>query len=135
MFSIKEASYGLDLSFGELVPAEEMARWVVEVTAALYKQKRPFGVLVDLRTLKPLNDEAAEYLQRGEQRFLRAGLERAAVVFDTALVKMQFKRLAKAAGLIEPVRFFDAAKPGWEERAQAWVVSGKEPEQQAAGTG
>jgi len=127
MFSIKETSYGLRIVLGDTIQESEMAKWAEFVTASLRNQKRPFGVLIDLRTLKPLTPAAAEQLQQTAKNFLRAGLERTTMVYDSALLKLQFKRLSAEAGLASLARFVDAGLPDWEDRAQAWVVNGKEP--------
>jgi hypothetical protein len=129
MYSIEKTNYGFKLTFGDFVKAEEMEQWVSESKQALTGQVDPFGVLVDMRTLKPLPPEAQTVMQEGQKLFKEKGLERSVVVVATSLTAMQFKRLAKESGIYEWERYLDeATEPNWEQKGLSWITEAVDPD-------
>lgn len=58
MYHIENTSYGLKLSFSGFIAKPEMEAWAGEVPLAYSRAGTKFGVLVDMRDLKPLSADA-----------------------------------------------------------------------------
>ncbi len=129
MYKIEKKPFGFKLVFGDAIEVDEMKRWSAESAKALVGQSGKFGVLVDMRTLKPLKADAQAVMVEGQKQYKVKGMERSAVAVPNAIVAMQFKRLAQDSGIYQWERYIDCAKhPDWENVAEAWLVSGKDPD-------
>jgi hypothetical protein len=71
--------------------------------------KGGFGVFVDMRTLKPLPEDAQKVMEEGQKLFKQKGMTRSVVIVTGALTKMQFKRIAQETGIYEWERYIDSA--------------------------
>jgi hypothetical protein len=61
----------------------------------------------------------------GQKLYKEAGMQRSAVVLNSATLTMQFIRLAKASGIYEWERYFDASSDQhWKENAMNWIKTG-----------
>ncbi len=130
MYSINKKPWGFMLVFGGTIDADEMALWVKEAEAALTSQNEKFGVLVDMRTLAPLSADAQAEMQKGQKLFKGKGMERSAVILNSAVVTMQFRRIAKETGIAAWERYIDASKHAdWEKMGVAWLTAGTEPKE------
>mgnify|MGYP001544491358 CR=1 FL=1 len=58
MYKIDKIPTGYKLTFGDRIEAPEMQKWADESHQVLKSSPAAFGVVVDMRTLKPLSDEA-----------------------------------------------------------------------------
>jgi hypothetical protein len=58
MYKIEKEKWGFTLTFGGIVNKEDLDRLFVESEQALTTCSGPFGMIVDLRTLKPLSPNA-----------------------------------------------------------------------------
>jgi hypothetical protein len=130
MYKIERRVGGFSLTFGGTVTLEELNQWLKESEEALASGNGPFGVIVDLRTLKPVPPDAQALLVQGQGLYKRAGMQRSAVILDSPLMTMQAKRLSKGSGIYAFERYIDASSdPDWEKHAVAWVKSGIDPDQ------
>jgi hypothetical protein len=130
MYSINKKPWGFMLVFGGTIEADEMARWVKESEVLLASQHEKFGVLVDMRTLAPLVADAQAQMQRGQKLFKMKGMERSVVILDSALLAMQFRRIARETGISAWERYIDASKhPDWEKMGVAWLTAATEPKE------
>ncbi len=77
----------------------------------MYAIERPFGVFVDMRTLATLQPDAQQAMQEGQLLYREAGMQRSVVIVNSAVLAMQFKRLAKQTGIYEWERYLNAATP------------------------
>ena len=111
MYKIEKPSYGFKLTFDGAVNADEMNQWVEESKKAIVGAKKDFGVLVDMRGLKPLGADAQAAMQEGQKLYKGAGMARSAVIVNSAITKMQFTRIAKETGIIEWSSEKDIRKP------------------------
>ena len=128
MYSISRKPWGFMLVFGGTIDANEMARWVKESETELSSQDEKFGVLVDMRTLVPLTEAAQEHMQKGQKLFKTKGMERSVVILNSALLTMQFRRIARETGIAAWERYIDASKhPDWEKMGVAWLTAATEP--------
>jgi len=128
MYKIEKRSSGFFLTFGGYVKREEMDNWCSDSRGQLNGTSAPFGVIVDMRELKPLPADAQEVMVRGQKLYKEAGMQRSAVILNNAVTTMQFRRLAKESGIDAWERYYDASsEPKWEEKALSWIKSGIDP--------
>lgn len=129
MYSIEKTNYGVKLVFGGMIPVDEMAKWVEESIKFVPSLPSSFGVLIDMRSLKPLQDDAKNEMTKGQILYKSKGMKRSAVILDSAILIMQFKRIAKETGIYEWERYFNASdNPSWEQSALDWLVKGVDPD-------
>ncbi len=129
MYQIQKNGYGYKLTFSDFISAEEMKCWADDSKITLQNHYGKFGVLVDMRTLKPLNSEAQEIMVSGQKVFKEKGMERSAVILSSALVTGQFKRLAQSSGIYQWERYIDASThPDFEKKAEDWIRFGSDPD-------
>ncbi len=130
MYKLDKTGYGYRIVFGDLMSAEELNRWTEDTKKTLAaKPVGPFGVFVDMRTLKPLAAEAQAVRVAGQKLYKDKGMQRSSVILSNALLTTQFKRLAKESGIYAWERYFDASSmPDWEKRAEAWITGAVDPD-------
>lgn len=129
MYNIERTDWGYQLTFGDFIKEPEMQKWVGESTEVLKAAKPGFGVLVDMRTLKPLPPEAQTAMQTGQKLYKTKGMVRSAVILSNKLLTLQFQRIAQETGIYEWERYIDAeATANWYEQGVAWVRDGVDPD-------
>ena len=130
MYKIERKSSGYLLTFGGNVERDEMERWRDDSKRALSTELAGhFGVIVDMRDLKPLAAEAQKIMVDGQKLFKEKGMKRSAVVLNNSVITLQFKRLARDSGIYEWERYIDASKTAnWVDTAIAWVRYGRDPD-------
>jgi hypothetical protein len=128
MYAIDRSHYGYKITFSGFMSAGEMSQWLKDSQASLSAQAGPFGVMVDMRELKPLAAEAQAVLQSGQKLFKARGMVRSAVILQNPIITLQFKRLAQETGIFAWERYIDASKTdSWEAKAWAWIESSVDP--------
>jgi SpoIIAA-like len=129
MNNIEVKNYGFKLVFTGQIKTEEMQEWIEKSKKKLLNSPREFGVLIDMRTLKPLAPEAQVYMIEGQKLYKQKGMKRSAVVINSATTKMQFQRLAKDTGIYEWERYIDASTtPNWEKVGESWIIDSIDPD-------
>lgn len=129
MYKIEKEKWGFTLTFGGTVNKEDLDRLFKESEQALTTCSEPFGVVVDLRTLKPLPLDAQAVVVQCQGLYKKAGMKRSAVILNSPLMTMQFKRLAKESGTHAFQCYFDASNDThWQKHAADWVESGIDPD-------
>ncbi|MBN2724618.1 MAG: hypothetical protein JXR95_11155 [Deltaproteobacteria bacterium] len=130
MFKIEKQSYGYLLHFSGNITDDEMKKWVSESEKILKTVKnKKFGIFVDMRDLKPLSPSAKEIMVSGQAIYKTAGMERSVVVVKSAVLKLQFKRIAKESGIDKWERYISSDEnPDWQKLGEEWLVSGKDPD-------
>jgi hypothetical protein len=128
MYKIEKKDFGYKLTFDGFIEQSEMNEWVNEAESALSNQSGPFGVFVDMRTLKPLDNDAQKEMEKGQKLFKLKGMERSVVILNNAITTLQFQRIAKQSGIDAWERYIDAsAEPSWEQKGIAWIKDSVEP--------
>ena len=131
MYKIERKNYGFKLTFGDFIKATEMEQWVKESEKQIQSQVGKFGVFVDMRTLKPLPQDAQEQMEKGQKMYKGKGMERSVVILDSPVTTMQFKRLAQQSGIYQWERYIDASKTSdWEKIGEAWLKSAEDPDKE-----
>ena len=69
MYNIEKKTYGYKLTFDAIINAQEMQQWVDESKTALAGASGEFGVLIDMRGLKPLAADAQAIMQEGQKLY------------------------------------------------------------------
>jgi hypothetical protein len=129
MYAIEKTLWGYKLTFGDFIQNDEMTKWVDESKTALEGAPAEFGVFVDMRSLKPLPEDAKETMTRGQKLYKEKGMVRSVVILDNPVTTMQFKRIAKESGIDQWERYIDASShPDWEAKGVAWVKEGTDPD-------
>ena len=129
MYNIEKTHYDFKLTFGDFMKADEMQKWVADSKKVLENISGEFGVFVDMRTLKPLPQDAQKFMQEGQVIYKQKGMSRSVVILDNAITMLQFKRIAQQTGIYEWERYFDAsASPNWEEKAVKWITHKIDPD-------
>jgi hypothetical protein len=132
MYKIEEKSFGFEVSFSGFLQGPEILEFRQEMETKVTGQREPFGVLVDLRESRTFPAEAQAGLMQIIGYCREHGMERNAVVVNSAITKIQAARLARETQ-IPHVRFLDAAdNPEWRRQAEDWLTQGKEPDRPSA---
>lgn len=127
MYKIERKDYGIKLTFDGFIAPEEMREYKAEFIQVLDLLPPKFGILSDMRMLKPLPTESQEILSANPELTVDRVL-RSATVLNSALVKLQTRRLANQWKLSDSKRYIDASTHAdWEKQAVDWIVHGVEP--------
>lgn len=129
MYNIEKTNYGFKLTFGDFIQAPEMKEWVEKSKEALADAPAEFYIFVDMRTLKPLPENAQPFMQEGQKLYKEKGMKRSVVILNNSVTTLQFKRIAKETGIDAWERYIDAsANENWETDGIAWLVNEKDPD-------
>ncbi len=127
MYKIERKTYGVKLTFSGFIPPDEMSAYKKEFKQVLDTLPEKFGLLSDMREMKPLPPESQAILSANPE-LTENRIERSATISDSTLVKMQAKRLTTEWNLDQTKRYIDASKhTNWETMAEAWIANGVEP--------
>ncbi|MDI6797432.1 MAG: hypothetical protein QMD09_10825 [Desulfatibacillaceae bacterium] len=128
MYKILQTSWGFLLTFGGRMDPNEMMRWFAASKTALEKAGKPFGVIVDMRTLELLGKQARQIMVNAQRYYREHGMNRSAVIVNSSLTNMQFQRIASHSSIRETERYFDEwEQSDWWQLAEDWVIRGIEP--------
>ena len=120
--------YGFKLTFEGFVTKEEIIDYIKYLKNYLNETSGNFGIVVDMRTMKPLAPESQEALTESQKLVSDRLTRSATVVSDNAIIQMQFKRLSKKSGVADTKRFIDASSDiNWEKTAENWIVRAIDP--------
>lgn len=129
MYSIEKKPWGYYLTFSDIIHKDEMTKWVSDSKKELFGHPKEFGVFVDMRKLKPLDEETQKVMVSGQQQYKAAGMNKSVVILESVAVSLQFKRLAKESGIYEWERYIAAASnPKWEQAGIDWLTKGIDPD-------
>ena len=129
MYKIEKRPSGFVLTFSGSMEAAEMKRWYDESIETLKLSPSDFGVIVDMRSLAPLKQDAQVLMIKGQQAYKLKGMKRSCVVVNDATTMIQFKRLAKESGIYAYERYLDGSKTAdWSAIAVKWVKDGIDPD-------
>ena len=115
-------------TFEGFIHPEEMQTYKDEFRLTLDLLPPQFGLLGDMRHVKPLPPESQAILSANPE-WTANRIIRSATIIDSALVKMQARRLTKEWKQDATKRYIDASQhPDWESLAVNWITHGVEPE-------
>jgi hypothetical protein len=116
------------LRFSGFVGEQEMREWLSETQSAMATSEPAPFVMVDLRQMSVLPKAAVPLMEQAQRGANESGLVRSVIIVKSAIIQMQFERMAKTTGIYEKERYISAeTNPNWERAAEAWLLSGIEP--------
>ena len=128
MHRIEETSYGYRLTFEGFLKRDEAGELLANMKSTVRPRNGGFAVLLDMRHSRAFPAEAQELIKEALAVCKDAGLERNAVVLNSAIATLQAKRLARETGIEKRVRYIDAsAEPEWEKVALGWLADAVDP--------
>jgi len=129
MHRIEETPYGYRLTFEGFLQRDDAGTLLAAMKRTVKPRAGGFSVLVDMRTSRAFPAEAQEVVKQAILFCKEAGLERNAVVANSAIATLQAKRLARETGIEAGIRYIDAAsEPDWERVAIEWLTAGIDPD-------
>ena len=126
-YSIEKKPGGLLLTFEGTLELADVEAWRTESKKYVLAYSEPFGVIVDMRKLLPLDRSVLAAFVEGQQYYAENGMSRSSVILTDRLLAMQFRRNARDSGTWARERYFDGAKDGWAKQAVDWVRYAVEP--------
>jgi hypothetical protein len=128
MYDIERTDFGYELTFGGQMDREELLEWRAESEETVANTPGSFGTLVNMRDLDTLDDDAQEVMVETQHDYREWGMERSAVLVDSATTKLQFRRLAKESGIYEWERYVDTETfDNPRSVALSWIRDGDDP--------
>ena len=128
MHRIEETSYGYRLTFEGFLQRDEAGELLAKMRSTVRPKNGGFAVLLDMRHSRAFPAEAQDLIQSALSFCKTAGLERNAVVLNSAIATLQARRLAKQTGIATWIRYIDAsAEPEWEKAAVGWLADAVDP--------
>lgn len=128
MHRFEEKNGYLRMNLSGHLGAEEMKEWFESSKVAAQRSGPPPLVMVDLREMSVLPKEAIPMMEEAQRTAKKNGLVRSVVVVKSAILQMQFQRIAKGTGISDKERYISAeTNPNWEKAAEDWLLSGIEP--------
>lgn len=127
MYKIETKDYGIKLTFADFIIRKEIEEWSEKIILFLDQLPDRFGMLIDMRELKPLPVECQEIMEKTQLKF-KTRVVRSATIVNNIITDMQFKRIGKKTGVNSHKIFIDASKvDNWEEIGVNWIVNGVKP--------
>jgi len=130
MYKIEKRPSGFIITFSGFVGIDEIKTWKEESENIFKNDVSPnFGVIINMNGLKPLSADAQNILVEGQQLYKDGGMYRSAVILDSPILQMQFKRLGKRSGITDTERYIDASSViNPIDIAISWVKDGIDPD-------
>lgn len=128
MYKVELKHYGVQLTFADVVAKPELEKWLAESQQKLKAISKPFGVLIDMRKLKPLAADAKQVMEMGQALYKKSGMQRSCVIVESAIVAVQFEQIAKQTGIYAFERYLASINhPDWEQKAVNWIKNAVDP--------
>jgi hypothetical protein len=128
MYEVSLTRGYVKITFAGRVGVDEMKEWLAASRTAMSQPNPPELFMIDLRELNGLTKDTIDIIAIGQRGAKASGLKRSAVIVKSAIIKMQFERMAKTTGIFEKERYISAeTNPNWEKAAEAWILHGSEP--------
>jgi len=128
MYNIEVTDYGMKHTFCGVLDAGELKQWFEESKLLLSSFGKQFNMVVDMRDVQPLGNQAEDIFCKGTKLFGEYGLKRGAVIMENMEVARQMRHVAKFANVQHEERYIDATTSrNWKKLCQDWVVGGIDP--------
>jgi hypothetical protein len=129
MHRIEQTKYGYKLVFEGFLQKQDLGTLLDDMKSTIRPRGNAFPVLMDMRHSRAFPREATEIIKEAFLFCKQAGMERNAVVLNSAIATLQARRLAKETGIDRWIRYIDAStEPNWERVAVDWLVKAIDPE-------
>ena len=129
MHRIEQTQYGYKLVFEGFLQKQDLSTLLDDMKQTIRSRGRKFPVLVDMRHSRAFPADAQEILKEAIRFCTQVGMERNAVVLNSAIATLQARRLAKETGIETSSRYIDAStEQDWEKIALDWLVRAVDPD-------
>jgi hypothetical protein len=129
MHRIEQTQYGYRLVFEGFLQKHDLSSLLDDMKQTIRSRGRKFPVLLDMRHSRAFPADAQEILKEAIRFFKQVGMERNAVVLNSAIATLQVRRLGKETGIDATSRYIDAStEQDWEKVAIDWMVRAVDPE-------
>jgi hypothetical protein len=118
--------YGYRCEVVSPLTAVEARKWFDDIKG-IAQSKGTYSQLIDLRRASTHPPDTSAVIQEIMRWNMSNGLQRSAVVFSGAVLKLQMSRMTRETAAESYERFFDPADPDWESKALAWLERGVSP--------
>jgi len=124
---LEETDFGFRVIFHGFMEPEAMSQLLAAVRGRV-APRTPFGVLADMRHTLAFPSDTQEVIKSCFLHLKETGMERQALVLNSAIATLQAKRLAREAGIHDRCRYVDSSQDvEWETTATDWLRHGIEP--------
>jgi hypothetical protein len=131
MHRIEATQYGYRLVLEGFLQREEVGQLLetMKKTIQPVEKGKSFPLLMDLRNSRAVPADARDLMKEAILFCKQVGMERNAVVLNSAIATLQARRLGKETGIDRWARYIDASsRPDWEKIAIDWLTGIKDPE-------
>ena len=129
MHRIEQTQYGYKLVFEGFLQKHDLSTLLDDMRRTVFSRGRKFPVLLDMRHSRAFPADAQEILKEAIRFFKQVGMERNAVVLNSAIATLQARRLGKETGIDAASRYIDAStEQDWERVALDWLVRAVDPD-------
>lgn len=129
MHRIEQTQYGYKLVFEGFLQKQDLSTLLEDMKQTVFSRGRRFPVLMDMRHSRAFPADAQEILKEALRFFKQVGMERNAVVLNSAIATLQARRLGKETGIDAASRYIDAStEQDWERIALDWLVKAVDPD-------
>jgi len=130
MHRIEATAYGYRLVLEGFLQREEVGQLLESMKKTIQpaEKGKSFPLLMDLRNSRAVPADARDLMKEAILFCKQVGMERNAVVLNSAIATLQARRLGKETGIDRWARYIDASRPDWEKVAIDWLTGVKDPE-------
>ena len=129
MHRIEQTQYGYKLIFEGFLQKHDLNTLLDDMKQTIRSRGRKFPVLLDMRHSRAFPADAQVILKEAILFFKQVGMERNAVVLNSAIATLQARRLGRETGIDATSRYIDAStEQDWEKVAIDWLVRAVDPE-------
>lgn len=129
MHRIEQTQYGYKLVFEGFLQKHDLSTLLDDMKQTIRSRGRKFPVLMDMRHSRAFPADAQVILKEAILFFKQVGMERNAVVLNSAIATLQARRLGRETGIDSTSRYIDAStEQDWEKVAIDWMVGAVDPE-------
>lgn len=129
MHRIEQTKYGYKLVFEGFLQKQDLTTLLDDMKQTVRPRGGAFPVLLDMRHSRAFPADAQVILKEAILFFKQAGMDRNAVVLNSAIATLQARRLAKETGIDGASRYIDAStEQEWEKVALDWLVRAVDPD-------
>jgi hypothetical protein len=131
MHRIEATQYGYRLVLEGFLQRTEVGQLLESIKKTIQpaEKGKSFPLLMDLRNSRAVPADARDLMKEAILFCKQVGMERNAVVLNSAIATLQARRLGKETGIDRWARYIDASsRPDWEKVAIDWLTGAKDPE-------
>lgn len=129
MYKIERTKYGFHLTFSGFIDKKKIEMWYQDSSDELKNASDSFGLLIDMRTLRPLPADSRQVMDKGLKMYRANGLIRSVVILYGSIPAIHFKRIGIQSGMYEWERYIDSSSvDDWETISIRWLEDAIDPD-------